>query len=298
MQLEHAVSAFLATYQGRDSSLPARLQWWATQLGPCELADLEVGQIDTALFALAQRGALRNQRGRGLVGTGRQLSVATINRYIAALGTLLKWAAKRRLVPRGWHSPLADVHQEPEHGRREVFLTAEQVRRLVDAARLASWRKLPAAILLAFTTGLRRGALEAMRWVDVDLDAGRALVQRTKSGKPIVAVLTLEVVAELRAIRPAGAAPSDLVFCGKHENRPHNWNGAFDRALADIGAPPGVTWHTLRHSCATHLATRGAGLLQVADLMGHSNLSTTRRYSHLMVADRATMVATHFGAVA
>jgi len=89
-----------------------------------------------------------------------------------------------------------------------------------------------------------------------------------------------------------------LVFCGKHENRPHNWNGAFDRALADIGAPPGVTWHTLRHSCATHLATRGAGLLQVADLMGHSNLSTTRRYSHLMVADRATMVATHFGAVA
>ena len=71
---------------------------------------------------------------------------------------------------------------EPEGQGRLEFYTAEQVERLVVFARTSVWSELPALILLAFVTGLRRGAITGLRWKDVDLEAGTASVERMKNG--------------------------------------------------------------------------------------------------------------------
>ena len=298
MLFSQLVDAFVVAYRGRDTTLAGRLNWWVSELGTTPVVEITGDMVDAALMRLAARGKVHNRLGRGAIATGKPHSTSTLNRYRAALATVLTFAKERRIVPRAWHRPTDDIPQGPEAPPRETVATAAEIANLIKVARLSAWRKLPCLILLAFTTGMRRGSLLGLRWRDVDLEAKRLTVARTKNGKPHVAVLTDQAAAELAAIKPAWVDPSDLVFSGKQQNKAHDYRHSFIKAVADAGLPDTFVFHSLRHSCGTHLARSGAGLLQVADVLAHSNLSTTRRYAHLMIDDRARLVAQHFAAVA
>ncbi|WP_119293480.1 tyrosine-type recombinase/integrase [Azohydromonas sediminis] len=294
MKVTHVIDAFVASYSGRDEALPARLDFWRDELGEHELVDVSAEMVEAAMDRLAARGQLR--RGRAPAGAqrccGKPLSPSTLNRYRSALGSLVKFARQRRLVPRAWTSPLVGVEQLPENPGRMVYLTADQVERLIACARLARWRPLSVLILMAFTTGLRRGSLMGLRWRDVDLNGRRATVPRTKNGRPIVAHLTERMVAELRTIGPK--EPDTLVFgCASGKDRPHNFDGAFQRALRDAGLPA-IRFHDLRHSCASHLAAKGASAPLLADVLGHTTLRMVSRYAHLNITARAAAIEEAF----
>jgi integrase len=289
VKVTHVIDAFVAGYQGRDEALPARLDFWRAELGEHELADVTAELAESAMDRLAARGQLARGRAGGADRrAGKSLSPSTLNRYRAALGSLVKFARQRRLVPRGWTSPLVGIDQLPENPGRMVYLTADQIDRLMACARLARWRALPALVLMAFTTGLRRGSLLSLRWRDVDLRDQRATVARTKNGQPIVAHLTGRMVVELRSIGPK--EPDTLVFgCASGCDRPHNFDAAFQRALKDAGLPP-IRFHDLRHSCASHLAAKGASAPLLADVLGHTTLRMVSRYAHLNIAARAAVI--------
>ncbi len=126
---------------------------------------------------LAQRGALRYVRGQGSIPANRPLSPATLNRHLVALGSVITYA-RRRLLPRAHVSPTKGVDKHRESEGRLLYLTEVQVERVIACAAAARWRKLPALIRMAFTTGLGRGALRELRWRDVDLQAGRRIPRR------------------------------------------------------------------------------------------------------------------------
>ena len=301
MLLNEVIAAFLVEYDKlisegnrRDLCLTPRVDFWSDALGHVPIATLSDEDIEAAIDRLAERGKLDNKGQR----TGKPLGPGTINRYRAALGSVLKYAKRNRRgfgIPRDWRSPLVDIPAEKEPAGRLEYLTAEEVGKLIAVARKAYWKPLPCLILTAFTTGLRRGNLIEMRWRDVDLEAGTITCARTKSGKSHVAVMTPQLVAEFKRIGPK--KPEQLVFeAAKGNGRPHDFRHAYAKALRDAGLPD-VCFHALRHSCASHLAKAGANLVQIADTLCHSNLQTTRRYSHLMTADRAKLINQHFAEV-
>jgi integrase len=142
-------------------------------------------------------------------------------------------------------------------------------------------------VRLAVESGCRRGSLLGLRWADVDLDAGRATVERTKNDSAHVIVLLPETAAELR--RFAGK-PEELVFPGKRDPaKPYAIDTAYDRALAGARIE-GATFHTLRHTHASWLARQGASLLQIAESMNHRTMTMVKRYAHLAVDDRARLL--------
>ena len=173
-----------------------------------------------------------------------------------------------------------------------MFLTEEQVEKLIACAALARWRKLPALIRMAFTTGLRLGALQGLRWRDVDLAAGRAVIERTKNGRPHVAHLTPATIAALRAM-PGHRLPDGLVFSGQDEQRAHSFRKAWEVACRDAGLDH-VPFHTMRHSCASHLAAKGASSVLLADTLGHRSLRMVSRYAHLTIDARARAIEEAF----
>lgn len=86
-----------------------------------------------------------------------------------------------------------------------------------------------ALIKLAVTTGARKVAMIGLRWADIDLDNGRAYVQRTKNGQPQVLVLLPDVVAEIRKFKRGNQ--DELVFCGCEPYRAHNFTHTWGEVL-------------------------------------------------------------------
>jgi integrase len=292
MNLQTLIDAYRASYQGRDPSLRARLDFWRNHLGHVDLQAIDADVIDDAMAALATRGALKFVRGQGVVSANRPLTPATLNRHLVALGSVLSYARRRRLLPRNAPNPVSGVDKLTESEGRLLYLTAEEVEKVIACAAMAHWKKLPALIRLAFTTGLRLGALQGLRWRDVDLAAGRAFVERRKNGRPHVAHLTPSAVTALRAL-PGHRLPEGLVFSGRDEYRPHTFRKAWTVACSAAGVEH-VPFHALRHSCASHLAARGASSVLLADTLGHRSLRMVARYAHLSIDARASAIQAAF----
>jgi integrase len=292
MELKTLIDAFVASYGGRDPSLLTRLAFWRERLGDMPLLDIDADIVDREMMYLAERGALRYVRGQGIVTANRPLSPATLNRHLVALGSVMTYARKRRLLPRIHVSPTKGVDKQRESEGRLVYLTEAQIESVVACAALARWRKLPALIRMAFTTGLRLGALKSLRWRDVDLNAGRAIVERTKNGRPHVAHLTPATLVALRTM-PGHRLPDGLVFSGQDEHRAHDFRKAWEVACRDAGVGR-IPFHALRHSCASHLAKNGASSVLLADTLGHRSLRMVTRYAHLSIESRAQAIEAAF----
>ena len=186
-------------------------------------------------------------------------------------------------------------------------LDAEQARRLL---RTAGGERFEALYVLAVTAGLRIGELLALRWQDVDLEAGGPTlrVRRTKStaksgpgfttpknGKGRFISLTQRAVEALKAHRAAqnverlkaGSLWQDngLVFC-TYGGRPldsHNVSRTSFKPLLERAGLPNIRFHDLRHTCATLLLSRGHHPKLVQELLGHASVALTLdRYSHVM----------------
>ena len=184
-------------------------------------------------------------------------------------------------------------------------MTPEQARAFLDAAH---GQRLEALYAVALALGLRQGEALALRWVDLDLDAGfvtvRAGLQRVAGRLVLVEPKTPKsrrtiaappiVVAALRAHRSrqlqdrlaAGAAWQDLdfVFCtqtgGPLDSR--NVTRDFQRSLAKAGLPH-MRFHDLRHSCASLLLAQGVHPRVVMETLGHSQIALTlNTYSHVI----------------
>ena len=189
------------------------------------------------------------------------LAPATINRRLA----ILRRVANLAFTQWGW---LAEdlgrrIRLLPGERARHVYLSPAEVKRLAAAARD---RRVAAPIILAASSGLRRG--EIMRLKKADRRDGALHLAETKTGRPRLVPLP----SEAQAIPlPIGLTVDEL-------------RKGFDKARARAKMPH-VRFHDLRHTYASWLVQAGAPLPAVRDLLGHSSLAVTGRYAHLARED-------------
>ena len=243
----------------------------------------ELEEIDLALL----RAWLAAQADRGLAR-------ATLARRGAAARAFLRWAHTAGLVTSDRSTRLAS----PRVPRTlPTVLTADAAARLLDTARdeahgadpddqPAALRAWVAAELL-YGSGVRVGELVA---VDVrDVDPHERLVRVLgKGGKERVVPFGLPAARAVSewldrgrpALANAGTGPALLVG-----DRGGRWGQRQVReAVHRLAAAAGVddvAPHALRHSAATHLLQGGSDLRSVQEVLGHANLATTQRYTHV-----------------
>jgi integrase/recombinase XerC len=156
-----------------------------------------------------------------------------------------------------------------------------------------------AILELLYATGLRVGELVSLDWENVDM-RGRVLRVMGKGGKERMVPFgghatsalddwrshwgALRAVAEESSLTTAGRS-DDPVFLNFRGGRlsDRSVRRIVDQRVKDAALAAGVHPHTLRHTFATHLLEGGADLRAIQELLGHSSLSTTQRYTHLEI---------------
>ena len=240
----------------------------------------------------------------------RLLTAGHSGRHVAHVRGVLRAALAHAMRLEFVHRNVAALAASPTVRPTEMqALSADQLACLFSALKGERLRPL---IVTAATLGLRRGELIALRWADVDLDAGTLTVRRTAAriggawveGPPKTErarrtlSLPASLVAELRRHSAAiaeerlrlGAAwqDEDRVFPGESggplgESSPRK---ALERSLVRAGLPH-VRVHDLRHSAATLLLAAGGSLRDAQELLGHTSFTlTANTYAHVLDAQR------------
>lgn len=131
----------------------------------------------------------------------------------------------------------------------------------------------------------------SLKWRDVDLNAGRAILQDTKNGERRYMPLAGPAPVELRKLY-SNRKPNDIYVFPSHDGtKPFDIQRSWYKAMADAGLE-NFHFHDLRHTCASYLAMNGYSMAEIAAILGHKTLQMTKRYAHLSDEHSQTIVET------
>lgn len=240
--------------------------------------------------------------------TGLPLAQESARRVLGVLVSSLSAAVEEGLLDM---NPAHSIKLPPRPQGREVFLSHEEFEALTSAMPNSRDR---AVVKFLAGTGMRLGELAGLHWHNLDLDRGFVTVRDVYSAAEIKPYpkgrkqrhvpLFDWVVEDLDANASkvlckvehrGGLCESGLVF---NQNGGSPLNGrnfsrrVLEPALKRAGLEHrGMTLHDLRHTYASWLAQSGIPLERIAELLGHSSITTTQIYAHLMPAKHDDIAA-------
>ena len=262
----------LPRHAGSDrKAIRQRLGWWPAELGGERLSAVTPAVLEGYRERLERKDNERS--GRGVI------SGTTQRHYLKQLGALLGQAVKWRLIET---NPMNQVAKPPGSPGRVRFLDREELPRFLAACRASNCPGFYAAVLLALSTGMRRGEMRQLTWERVDLERGHIVLdQATTKGRVTRGVpLTGEALAVLREHARVRRLDSALLFPGRDGRKARDFSRPFAAALQEAGLT-NFRWHDLRHTAASYMVMSGASLATVGALLGHRTLQMTQRYAHL-----------------
>lgn len=159
-----------------------------------------------------------------------------------------------------------------------VVLSGDEVVRFLEAVPSLKTRT---ALTTAYGAGLRASETVGVKVKNIDSARGVIRVEHGKGSKDRYVMLSQQLLSILRVYWRL-TRPKEWLFPGRRENKPLDVQvlySACRSARAAAGIDKRVTVHTLRHSFATHLLESGTDIRIIQVLLGHSNLSSTARYT-------------------
>lgn len=160
-----------------------------------------------------------------------------------------------------------------------VVLSREEIYRMLEGTKNIKHRLM---LALAYGAGLRVSEVVALKVQDLDFGEMTIHIKQAKGKKDRISILPGKLIDDLRTII-TGKPGDGFVF-------PSDWGGQlttrtaqkiFDQALVRANIIKPATFHSLRHSFATHLLENGVDIRYVQVLLGHNNIRTTQRYTQV-----------------
>jgi integrase len=201
-------------------------------------------------------------------------SPATVNRELTILSRVLALAVDAGHIS---ENPCRRVRRFKEDDARVRFLNDDEETRLMK--QIGGRELLRSVVIFAINTGLRRGEIFGLRWTEVDWSRNFIHVINTKTGKSRIIPLNDATRAVLR--QQQEKSQSEFVFVSPRTGaRLRNLRNGFGKACEDAKVS-NFHFHDLRHTFASRLADAGVDAFTIAELMGHSTLEMTKRYTHV-----------------
>lgn len=209
------------------------------------------------------------------------LAPATVVKIAAIFGRSFELGA-RWGIPGSEKNPTRGIATKPLNNARERFLTAEEAGRLREAAAASQNPQLLPIVSLLLLTGARVRELLDARWQDIDIERQSWLIEKTKTGRRRHVPLSAAALAVIAALPRFKDCP--YLIPNPETLKPIvSFKHAWQRAIR-VAKLPGLRVHDLRHSAASFMVNSGVDLFAVGKVLGHANVASSARYSHLQAS--------------
>lgn len=203
---------------------------------------------------------------------------ATVNRWLCTLSELTNKALEW-----GWldYKPFV-IKRLKEDNARINYLTAEQIQKILEAAKHDTYPIIYPFIKIALGTSMRRMEILSIRLKDIDFNRRIIYIPKAKAGareQPMTKQLA-EYLQEFIKMVPQDQPwlfPSGKSKSGHYETIERPWRRVLEAAGLNGYE---IVRHTLRHTAITHLVQAGVDLPTVMRISGHKSLQMVQRYSH------------------
>jgi integrase len=228
-------------------------------LGKLKVAAVEYTHIERLHARVSKRAPVRANRAHAVATT--------------MFGLAVRWRMRG-------DNPCKGVARNQEHGRRR-YLKPDELVRLTAALAAEPNQSAADVFRLLLLTGARKGEVLGARWNQFDLAGGtwtkpNSLTKDNREHTVPLSAPARQLLARLQ--ERSGGSP--WVFPGRdgkgREDTKYSW-----ARICKAAGITGLRVHDIRHSFASQLVSGGASLPLIGSLLGHSNPTTTHRYSHL-----------------
>ena len=198
-----------------------------------------------------------------------EVKPATVNRELACLRHMLNKAIEWGYLMDNPMKNVAPMKTEPERVR---YLELDEIQGLLAVCT----EHLRPIVLCALHTGMRKGEILNLKWSDIDLDQKTLTLEKTKTNRRRTIPLSGILLQEVKRLPKR----SKYVFPNQNGNPFTDIKRSFHTALKRA-CIENFRFHDLRHTFASHLVMSGHNIRVVQQLLGHADIKTTTRYSHL-----------------
>lgn len=210
-------------------------------------------------------------------------STSTLNQIISAVRILYVDVLHRKWEPIKLKRPRKEKQLPVVLSTQEVSLLFKSVKNL----------KHRVILITAYSAGLRINEVRCLQPSDIDSDRMQLRVQNGKGKKDRFTLLSPKTLEQLRLYYKI-YRPKKYLFEGYVPGKAihvRTIGHVFNKAVKSSGINKEVSFHSLRHSFATHLLEQGTNLRLIQQLLGHSSLRTTSVYLHLSRFDPSQVVS-------
>jgi len=224
-----------------------------------------------------------------VIRAGKKRSPTTVRHYLISLSHLFTIAV------RDWEwlqeNPMDKVSKPKPTRGRQRYLSEDERNALIAEAKKSQCPFLYPIVVLALSTGMRRGEIMNLKISDIDLKHQRIDLKASKNDEPRAIPLkglALKLISDIWEERRC-LKLSELLFPSPtNPAKPYDietsWQSALKRAnIQDF------RFHDNRHSNASIHASQGRSLLEICQSLGHKSQQTTKRYAHLAYEHTAKM---------
>jgi len=201
----------------------------------------------------------------------KNYSPYTLNLYHASL---------KYVVEKIYHQPFNfRFPYAKRHKKLPVILSRSEIKKIIESLKNPKHKLL---LSLAYGAGLRVNEIVGLKIQDLDFDELTIHIKQAKGQKDRISVIPGSIVDKLRNLI-AGKGNNDFVFTSERGGKltTRTAQKVFENALQTSGIQKNATFHSLRHSFATHLLENGTDIRYVQELLGHQNIRTTQRYTQV-----------------
>lgn len=215
----------------------------------------------------------------------KQYQNQTMRRKIHSLSSFFKFLLEQEYIEK---NPMLPIHAPKLECKVPIYLKENDIKTLIKATMQfgGEYALRDKCIIETFLlTGMRRQELLALNWVDIDFKQNTIVILKGKGKKQRIVPMTEPLISDLWAyLQTRLPLENQAVFISATTNRMSRTSVEilFRKYLKKTGlTDKGYTIHKLRHTFASMLIKKNANLLTVQKLLGHSDLNSTKIYTHI-----------------